>query len=1139
MENLAGNWSVFGIAGIVVLSGTCFFVWARHRKKRFFQSLEYKSKRETLHEYAEQLEKYLRSPEPIGQAGIQAFLVNSKPCIGFFTGMLSCPENDQTFIREYTLLIGAADRLQNHDNGILDARRATLRSVATRFQSLLSSPNLIGETGILEFVESGREIVEFFAKDPTWLDGDPSRWCFVMYDHAADILRQHDAEIRFEKTVATPLQALLAGPEYITRGQWHGLCEQQRLLAPPMSLCKQWIRPGTEGGVALFKDAENRIVAHNRQIDVEIRFAETFTAPFKALLSGSRYVAHSQWFSLCSRARPLVADLARSTPLRAETMEGLRLLNSAEQRVGTFNRLFVGWELNRCANFFSTLAKYPLDHQQCESCIVDEDAALVIAGAGSGKTSVISAKVAYLIKERGVRPEEIRLITFTKKAAQEMSDRIAACLGERYGAKMEISTFHKFGMNILGLPANNIADEDFLERVTHEVMTGKADFVDNDYSLLVEFAELHFSQEQLERAFASDAGKTHWVGGSKIITLAGERVKSQAERLIANFFFLKGVRYEYEKPYSKPYDRGRARKEYRPDFYLPDHDIYLEHYGVDENGEPPHDWPTIEKTKYKVGMAWKRRLHAEAGNRYVESFSWWNLRGELLERLSEKLKALGVEFRPRPPMEVLKILWKNEENKLGELEKLLATFICLYKSNHYPVDRFDYFISRLDDSVASNKRNKMFLELARQVYRLYEQKLRDAAQCDFNDIINQAADSVRGLPDGTLPYKYLIVDEYQDATVAQMKLLKAVLGNTGAHLFCVGDDWQSIYRFAGSDLSLFTDFKQYFGASAITMRLENTYRNSQELIDIMAPFVTRNPEQIPKKLQSSRHCPHPVRMVWYFEPDGTSDALDRAVAIIAAELEGKAGSVLLLGRNGRDEKSVRKSSLLIPKGRIGAYAAPRHPNIRFQFLTVHKSKGLEADYLVLLNARNDLLGFPTRIEDDPVLQLVQHGHESFAFAEERRLFYVALTRTRNRVFVLAPAKDYSPFVEELLEITGEQPPPPDKGKVDEEVACPKCRCGVLISREGPHGWFTTCSNAPECDWKANVRIGPETRRCPDCGGFLVERHSSKTPDHVFLGCTNYPFCQHKESIAIQADATVFFPTQMGIQQPPPSVFPHK
>lgn len=1108
----------FLLGGIVYLAwGTILFivlrsVWKRLKKFLFFRSSSYLTERNALRGFAKRLDELLKSPEPIGQEGIQSFLDESKTCVAFFKG-LDWAKTDQSFMQDYLPLTEAAEKLHKHDVSILAPLQGKLKAFAQRFQALLSTGATIGEPDIQAFVESGKSVIQFFSKNPSWIEDEASRWGFEWYDHATSILLQHDAEILFGETVAQPLRDLLAGPEFISRDKWQLLCNRYQALAENLSRYK-WIRPGSDAAMGLFEEGENRIAEHNSQIAAEIRFEKTFTAPFKTLLANDRYIARTQWFSLCQAGLPQVTPLAQTPPLRPETTVGLQLFGTAKRRVEQSNREFLEREMNRCAHFFDTLAKYPLDRQQRECCIVDEDAALVIAGAGSGKTSVIMAKVVYLRKRWGIPPEAILLISFTNKAAQEMTNRIAACLGKN---SVAASTFHKFGKTLIEQhddEGDSPADPDFLEHVIHEVMTGEADFVDDDYSLLVEFVDLHLSH--LAEPFPNESGAAPLLVKGKKIAFAGERVKSLEELLIANFLFLKGVRYEYEKPYSKPYDRERGKRAYRPDFYLPDYDVYIEHYGVDENGEPPSQWPAIEKEKYKGGMKWKRELHAAAGNRYIESFSWWHRKGELLERLARELQANGVAFKSRTNKEILGILRKKEKKKLESLEKLLATFIRLYKSNNYPDERFDFFIAQRDDNVARDKRNKTFLELARRVYRLYERKLAENHLYDFNDMINRATEIVRHLPCGSLPYKYVIVDEYQDASVARMKLLKAVLENTGAHLFCVGDDWQSIYRFAGSDLSLFTEFGKYFGDAFAQMRIENTYRNSQELLDIMSRFVLRNPGQLSKTLKSSLHTTFPVRVMWFEGKSREAEVLDQTIGTIAVELAGKSGEVLLLGRNQYDEKPVRDSKILKARGGDGVYVAPSLPNITFRFLTVHKSKGLEGDYVILLNAQDDVLGFPTRIADDPILQLVQHGDETFEYAEERRLFYVALTRTRNWVFVLAPAKGYSPFVAELLALTGQQPPAAEMEKTKNTVFCPKCQTGELTPRRGPRGWFTICSNAPECDWSAPGKIGPETPRCPSCGGFLVERRGNQLEEHVFLGCTNYPYCKHTKPIEGQS-----------------------
>lgn len=853
--------------------------------------------------------------------------------------------------------------------------------------------------------------------------------------------------------------------------------------------------------------------------DVEVRLACEFANPIESMLAKPRYIPHSEWQSFSISGSSLADSLPPGDFVFPESKNNIRYVHSAAELVEKHNSEFVEAESNRLSGFFSTLAKYPLDVQQKRCCIVDEDANLVIAGAGSGKTSVIMAKVAYLLKVRGVPPERILLISFTNKAAKEMSERIADCLGLPL---VFASTFHKFGLGIIRRfsPGRyDVADDAFLKRTIHKAMTGNDDFTPELYESAVDFFAYHLDSDVgLGGRYATFADKIEHDRQSDLrtlksivsstganITLGGEKVKSAEEVLIANFLFLNGVEYEYEKKYDKPYPDDGQHRVYHPDFYLPKYEIYLEHYGIDEHGRPPQFFSAAERMKYKVSMEWKRRLHAEAGNKYIETYSWWCQKGVLFDNLKRELSGLGVAFNPLDRREVLRLLCEKSGNQLDEVEKLLATFITLFKANGYPLSMFDEMSRTEASSEISMQRQVSFLRLAKSIFLRYTEELEKGGLFDFSDMINKSARIVDGLPKNTLTYSHVIVDEYQDVSTSQKNLLKAVIGNTGAHLFCVGDDWQSIYRFAGSDMSLFTHFENHFGHTA-KMWIENTYRNSQELIDITGRFVMMNRGQLPKKLRSERHCVSPIETIPYNGDKGKSDALREAARRIYRESQGEETTVLLLGRTKYDDKVVLDSPLFVSAGR-DRYRIHQAPNLMFEFMTVHKSKGLEGDYVILLNAEAGNLGFPNKIADDPVLQLVMGAPEEFEFAEERRLFYVALTRTRNKTYILVPDVMHSNFIDDLYRIGVEDKNLRRCEAAAHLVSCPKCAKGHLVRRKGLHGSFSGCSNYPQCDYTVNFLVAPDTPRCPSCGAFLVKRYMKST-SVPFYGCTNYPYCEY-------------------------------
>ena len=882
-----------------------------------------------------------------------------------------------------------------------------------------------------------------------------------------------------------------------------------------------------EAALTEYGSLDDILLQHNE----EARFEERFSLPFRTFMGGAAYVSFKQVGRLVDDVGTIYKDLAaRKNVLFDETRTGLQVFPNAEKQRKDHNSRFVESELDRCNTFFSTLAKYPLDRQQRECCVIDDDAGLVIAGAGSGKTSVIMAKVAYLVKERGVAPSDILLISFTNKAADEMTERIRACLLQDGVAAM---TFHKFGLEMIKSFVGgkyDIVEESYLQKLVHRMMTGDERVMPGGYDMVVKYFAYYFNPDQTRKNDESlgqkierertlnletlksmtEARATDLETGR--VTFAGERVKSLEEALIANFLFLNGIEYEYESTYSKPYKDDGGHRIYRPDFYLTKDNVYLEHYGVDRDENPPPFFSAIEKIKYKNGMAWKRQLHAEHGNKYVESFSWWNKENVLLANLEAALLKVGVEFHPRDPKEVWRMLCENSRHQLREFETLLASFISLYKSNGLGEEHFDELLARDAGSEHDTARQRVFLKIAREVFVKYQASLAADKAYDFNDMICKATEVVKSLDAGSLPFKYIIVDEYQDASMGRMRLLDAVVQKTDAHLFCVGDDWQSIFRFAGSDINLFTRFSDFFGQASVSMKIENTYRNSQELIDVMGRFVMKNPGQVKKTLKSNRHCLNPIRLIRYKQSDANEydKALSVAFDMIASEVKGKETSVLLLGRTKYDEQNLQRLKFVTRIG-AGRYRVLPHPELSCQFLTVHKSKGLEADYVILLNAKNSLLGFPNLIADDPILQIVLSAPEPYDYAEERRLFYVALTRTRNSVFILMPEVFYSPFVDDLIESGVHVISLDPNSAYANSVRCPKCQKGSLVEKTSSNGAFTCCSNSPFCDYRVPFQVSQDTKRCPRCGGFMTMRHNRKDGND-FWGCSNYPACSYTENI---------------------------
>lgn len=764
-----------------------------------------------------------------------------------------------------------------------------------------------------------------------------------------------------------------------------------------------------------------------------------------------------------------------------------------------------------------------LDKQQRNVVLSDEQRTLVLAGAGSGKTLTISGKVKYLCQECHVVPEDILLIAFTKKSAEEMTERI---LG-RLGISVEATTFHKLGLDIITASDGKRPDVqdnllDFVRSYFENDLVKNPKSVRNLIEFFANYLYIPADMEQFDslgalyehektadfKTLRSKYNQSQWVERTaderkKIRrTLNDEQVKSMEEVMIANYLFLNGVNYEYERLYPFESDDPK-RKAYRPDFYLPDYDIYIEHFGITKDERVP--WLSkIEEKKYLEEMSWKREFHKANGTTLLETYSYLSSEGILQEYLEDLLKKHGVKFHEPDFRDIFeKVYEKQSDRYFLDFINLCCTFITLFKSKGYKTENLNSLNSSagLFQKSFFQKRTELFKQILQPILFAYEENLRKNKAVDFADMINHATELVKnGFQ--VHPYKYVIVDEYQDISFARHQLVKAILDQTEAKLLCVGDDWQSIYRFAGSDITLFTRFQDYFGSSAI-FRLEQTYRNAQQLIDEAGRFVMKNPDQMSKKLKSPKNLERPITFVCY--DASPVYELCNILNEIISEF-GPQASIMLLGRTNSDRELISDANFF----KIGKNDSIRYnlsPETPISFMTVHKAKGLEADNVVLLNFQNKTLGFPNKITDDPVLQLVLTAPEQYPYAEERRLLYVAITRTRNRIFILTDSNCPSEFFDEFKQSASVKVISTANKAVD-QVNCPRCKTGVLLQKRVSNNYFVGCSNYPKCDYTVrDTSILTDKRICPECGGFLIRR---KGKFGLFYGCTNYPFCEYTE-----------------------------
>lgn len=341
----------------------------------------------------------------------------------------------------------------------------------------------------------------------------------------------------------------------------------------------------------------------------------------------------------------------------------------------------------------------------------------------------------------------------------------------------------------------------------------------------------------------------------------------------------------------------------------------------------------------------------------------------------------------------------NHSYALKSLKELVATFIHLYKANF---SSLEYYKKIFKSKIKWSKRDYMLLKIIYSIHKLYEEELQASLEIDFDDMLHLATYYVKN-NDFPYSYQYIIIDEYQDTSYSRFLLINSILEKTKAHLLAVGDDFQSIYRFTGCDLNIFLNFKKYFNDATI-LKIKNTYRNPIELIQIAGHFIMKNKKQMKKKLMSHIHLTNPIQIAYY---NNKKEIFKKLISKIYNETKAE---IMILGRNNRDIETVIDNDFHLEKDKL-IYL--KNKDILMKYYTVHRSKGLECDNVIIINMEDRVLGFPSQLNENKILKYVLNQKDYYPFEEERRLFYVALTRTKNRVYLLVPNMRQSIFLKEL------------------------------------------------------------------------------------------------------------------------------
>lgn len=553
-------------------------------------------------------------------------------------------------------------------------------------------------------------------------------------------------------------------------------------------------------------------------------------------------------------------------------------------------------------DFFDHCLKYPLDKQQRRSIVSEEDNCLVVSSAGSGKTSSIVGKVKYLTEIKGIAPERILLISYTNKAAAELTERMATNGLKGY-------TFHKLAIDIIGKTTGtkpSICDNtDSLFVDIYHKLLDKSSFKKSIVEYFIDYQtnEADWEQRKNERR--------EQLSGLKNVQLKAMfpdmdgraiYVRSEQEQKICFALSSLGVKFRYEEPYEHQL-ADEMHSQYRPDFSIyfkqggVTKRIYLEHFGVDEHGLVPA-WFAKDKgityeeanQKYNDGITWKKTAHEKFGTQLLVTSSADFHYSDIRDKLRKLLAEAGVPIQEKTDEELYDLVLPKGSKQEKAFIRLVVTFVTLVKSSCKSVKEVLKQAKNADD-----ERSVFIIKnIFQPVYERYINALSDSNQIDFTDAILQATEICR--TSHPVEYDYIIVDEFQDISVDRYNFLKVLReGNPPAKLYCVGDDWQSIYRFSGSDMALFNQFPEYFGATEIN-KIETTYRFGEPLVSLSSNFIQRNKAQIQKNIHSFSSEMRTELEFYAYDRRDYCNTIGQLVASIPSDK-----SIFLLGRYSFDD----------------------------------------------------------------------------------------------------------------------------------------------------------------------------------------------------------------------------------------------
>jgi DNA helicase-4 len=713
-----------------------------------------------------------------------------------------------------------------------------------------------------------------------------------------------------------------------------------------------------------------------------------------------------------------------------------KLVTEAQSIIESYNGRFIALRRERYNSLFQN-PWVSLDDEQQIAIVTDDKHNLVTAGAGSGKTEILVNRIAYLVKREPdtTEPERILALAFQRKAAEEIEQR----LEKRFQiSKTKVKTFHALGLEILNAAGKDpklkfdtdAAYVGFIKSICDQLESAP-DFLDSIVRYMKNYEPF---VHKTEADFQTKEEYYRYQNNLSYMTLKGIPVKSEAEKDIMNFFLShringRDINIQYEKRANwMAYTSQKGKLVIpRPDFYLPEYDLYIEHWAIDENGNVPAWFGENARERYKDGMNKKKEAYQSHNKLLVETISGQyfapnfleNLQRCVITTLERRYVGQQFSFSDIPYEELVQNVYYELRAHIQDLPTQIANFITIAKTYDLDPGRIRERLS--DKNSKWSKKQTTFADFALRVYEKYTGSLRAGGEIDFADMINLAIVELVNKPDLYRDvFDHILVDEFQDLSTQRCRLLKALMNkNARCKLFSVGDDWQSIMGFAGSNLDFTLNFGEYFDHPATTC-ISTNYRSPKSIVDLGSEVIRYNGKaQVAKITKAKNPKMEPVELhsvsTDKYDWDGYYEQMiDHCLNKVGEYLSNGYApqDIMILTRIAKNPRLV---NLLFEGAKargIKLATSGKNPKA-VPVMSIHRSKGLQAKAVFLLNVIDHTYGLPCTLEDLDVFAPAMEGISRPREEEERRLFYVAITRARKNLVIYTQSCRESKFIKEI------------------------------------------------------------------------------------------------------------------------------